>query len=451
MSALFHARDDGTSESEWSLSWLPRVAVVDAPKRSDRLLVLAAHPDDETLGAGGLIALAATLDVAVTVVLASDGEQSHPASPTTTAAELAAIRRREVAAAVALLHPGARLHLLGWPDSELAACEGELATQVQSYAAGCTLVLTPWVGDQHPDHSACARVGATVAASVGARHWQYPIWAWLWAGPDSGVLPREVLRRVRLPRAILALKAGALACHASQHQALSGEEGDEALLTEGMLEHFRRDYEIFVTDGPSGARAPAAVGTYFDELYSADADPWGLAERFYEQRKRDLVLASLPRPRFRRAFEPGCAIGLLTQRLAARCDQVIATDTAQPAIDQARVRCAPYVNVVLERGAIPGDWPGGEFDLIVLSEVGYYCVDLTHLVDQLDRTLSIDGVVVACHWRHPAPDHPHQAEAVHAAVGERFTRVASHLEDDFMLEVWSRDGVSVATADGIVQ
>jgi hypothetical protein len=83
--------------------------------------------------------------------------------------------------------------------------------------------------------------------------------------------------------------------------------------------------------------------------------------------------------------------------------------------------------------------------------VGYYCVDLTHLVDQLDRTLSIDGVVVACHWRHPAPDHPHQAEAVHAAVGERFTRVASHLEDDFMLEVWSRDGVSVATADGIVQ
>ena len=77
---------------------------------------------------------------------------------------------------------------------------------------------------------------------------------------------------------------------------------------------------------------------YFEDLYARHADPWGFADRWYEQRKRALLLASLPRPRFARAFEPGCSIGVLTAELAPRCDALLATDVAEGALSAARER-----------------------------------------------------------------------------------------------------------------
>ena len=65
---------------------------------------------------------------------------------------------------------------------------------------------------------------------------------------------------------------------------------------------------------------------YFDELYQHSDDPWHLREGWYERRKRSLTLALLPRPRYRNAFEPGCANGELTAELAARCEMLLAAD-----------------------------------------------------------------------------------------------------------------------------
>lgn len=106
--------------------------------------------------------------------------------------------------------------------------------------------------------------------------------------------------------------------------------------------------------------APAASAEYFDRLYSRHRDPWGLSERFYERRKRDLVFASLPRAHYGRAFEPGCAIGALTAALAQRCDEVVAWDGAQAAVDQTRsfVRKRPGAGrVLVECARIPGAGP----------------------------------------------------------------------------------------------
>ena len=99
---------------------------------------------------------------------------------------------------------------------------------------------------------------------------------------------------------------------------------------------------------------------------------------------------------------------------------------------------------------IPERWPAGPFDLIVLSEVGYYCADLAQLVHRVDESLTADGVLVACHWRHPAPLHPHGAEAVHAALGASRALVVDHAEEDFLLQSWTSSGESVARAEGIV-
>jgi SAM-dependent methyltransferase len=185
-------------------------------------------------------------------------------------------------------------------------------------------------------------------------------------------------------------------------------------------------------------------------LYAAAEDPWGLADRFYERRKRDLLMACLPRATFRRAFEPGCAIGLLTERLAQRCDELLACDTAARAVDATRARLAGSSNVAVSQRTIPEEWPDGSFDLIVLSEVAYYCDDIDALVSRVHASLAADGVAVACHWRHAATEHPRTAAEVHEALGRALTNLAHHVEDDFVLDVWSASGESVAKADGIV-
>jgi SAM-dependent methyltransferase len=194
---------------------------------------------------------------------------------------------------------------------------------------------------------------------------------------------------------------------------------------------------------------PAGDPRYFQALYEARDDPWGLGDRFYERRKRALLMASLPRERFRRAFEPGCALGHLTRDLAGRCDEVIATDVIDKAVALARVNLSDLVNVEVTRARLPDDRPDGLFDLVVLCEVGYYCADLDALVRSLNTSLSDDGVLVACHWQRRADDHPHTAETVHGALGQSRYLVAHHLEDDFLLDVWAANPQSVAQAEGI--
>jgi LmbE family N-acetylglucosaminyl deacetylase len=440
MTVSFDHRTAGSAETSWTarLVDLPRLQL----RPGANVLVVAAHPDDETLGAGGLIARAAATGCQVSIVIATDGEASHPDSPSHTPAQLAGIRRAEVHAAVRALHADARVRLLHLPDGAVADHRELLADALADDLSRADLVVSPWCGDGHPDHQACAEVVTRLlAAHPQLPHWQYPIWFWHWADPDAA-LPH--LARLDLDQFALAAKLRALNCHRSQHRPLSDAAGDEAILPPQVVARFRRDFECFVVT------AAASEQGYFDELYARSPDPWGLDERFYEQRKRDLVVASLPRSTFRRAFEPGCATGALTQRLAARCAELVAWDGAASALAAARSRLATRPGVHFGQRRIPHDWPDGRFDLIVLSEVGYYCADLDLLAARIDASLDADGVLLACHWRRAAPDHPHSAEDVHAAIGLRLHRVVRHDEDDFLLDVWTRSGHSVAVETGIV-
>jgi LmbE family N-acetylglucosaminyl deacetylase len=442
----FDHRAEGTREQSWVASErLSACRVVELPSGVARLVVLAAHPDDETLGAGGLIATAARSGLPVEVIIATDGEASHPRSPTHPPTALAKIRRVEAEAAVTALAPAATLTFLGLPDGGLEAHGKVIVDVLQARLDVGALLVTPWTGDRHPDHEACAVAAGAAAADRGCAHWQYPIWAWHWADPASTDLPWNELRRVGLDRETAAAKRAAVAAYVSQHRSLSALPGDEAILPPHVTAHFAREFETFVV--PS---APAANTDYFETLYARSDDPWGLRNRFYEQRKRDLVCAVLPRERFRRAFEPGCATGLLTARLARRCDDVLACDAVDRAVALARDRLAALPNVRIDRRRIPDDWPAGSFDLMVLSEVGYYCLDLAALSGRIRAGLAFDGVVVACHWRHEARDHPHSADEVHSAVGAGLSKIASHVEEDFLLDVWTSSGESVARRGGIV-
>jgi SAM-dependent methyltransferase len=203
---------------------------------------------------------------------------------------------------------------------------------------------------------------------------------------------------------------------------------------------------------------PETLGAgYFDDMYSAAADPWGFEERWYERRKYAIALAMLPRERYRTAFEPGCSIGVFTRMLAPRCGALLSCDLAAAAVEAAAARTSGLARVRVEQRDIPGQWPAGRFDLIVLSEVLYYFGDhdleqvLKHAADSLEP----EGTLLAVHWRHPVAEYPRTGDDVHRVLAAQpgLARLVSHVEPDFLAEVYIRtEGTpaSVAQATGLV-
>jgi predicted TPR repeat methyltransferase len=114
---------------------------------------------------------------------------------------------------------------------------------------------------------------------------------------------------------------------------------------------------------------PASV---FDAIHARGPDPWSVETSPYEREKYDQTLAALPEPRFASALEIGCSIGAQTIRLAERADRLLAVDIAAEPVRRTRARCAHLPHVEVRQAQIPRDWPKGQFDLIVISEVLYF-------------------------------------------------------------------------------
>ncbi|MGK5034078.1 class I SAM-dependent DNA methyltransferase [Janthinobacterium sp. LB3P118] len=201
-------------------------------------------------------------------------------------------------------------------------------------------------------------------------------------------------------------------------------------------------------------------GSYFEQLYRQDGDPWLVRQRWYEERKRALLLASLPQQHYRHAFEPGCGNGELTVALAQRCDRVLAADLSAEALRLAGQRlldAGQDAHVTLAHHRLPQDWPrilpgADKFDLIVLSEIAYYLSpeELARVVEHSIASLAPGGSIVLCHWRAPFAQRIVSTVRVHAAFQDApgLHRVLRHEETDFLLGIWSNDARSVAQREG---
>lgn len=203
----------------------------------------------------------------------------------------------------------------------------------------------------------------------------------------------------------------------------------------------------------TGLHNDSVADDYFDQLFENNDDPWAFKQRWYERRKRALTLAALPRERYARIFEPGCANGELSAELATRCDRFVGCDTAAAAVELARTRLADFPRAQVLQARLPQQWPEGRFDLIVFSELGYYLSlnDLNSWIDRALGSLTDDGQVLACHWRTPIDGCPLTAEQVHDTLQQRLGlhRAFSHQESDFLLDVWAREPLSVAQKEGL--
>lgn len=404
--------------------WADVVAGVELPLLGldgfDRVVVVGAHPDDESLGAGGLLALAAACGLQSMLLVATDGEGSHPSSPTHTPEALARRRRTELHdAALTLGLDSSSLVALALPDGRVGEHEDDVVAAIVDAVGdgrGCLLVA-PYRADGHPDHEAMGRCAAAAAHRTGATLAEYPVW--LWHAGEQRDLPLESMVRLPLPEQARAAKQSAIASHTSQIRPLSSQPGDEVMLSSTVLEHFVVDEELFVLTS-----AEQAVDDRLDRLHAGDADPWGAESRWYERRKRSLLLAALPRPRFSRALEVGCSTGVLTESLLSRADTLVATDSSPTALDHARERLAPARvagRADLRLMVAPQEWPEGRFDLVVVSEIGYFLspAGLDGLVDRVTASLSPTGVLVLCHWRHPVEGWPLDGPEVHRAFARR--------------------------------
>ncbi len=441
--ASFTHDRSGTPAAAWraTASW---AALPDAAPVLDgvhRLVVLAAHPDDEVLGAAGLVRRAAAQGIEVRVLTATAGEASHPGSPTVTPDELARRRRDEAAAALAeLTDPAVVPRILGLADGGVAGHEDELVDLLVTEIGDGrgTLLVAPWREDGHPDHDAVGRAAVTVAARTGSRLREFPVWSWHWRSTDD--LPWEHAARLDLDPDERAAKARAVAAHASQVAPLSPDPADAPVLPADILAHFA-DAEVLL--------ALPVEDDALDRLHREQPDPWGAAS-WYEWRKREVLLAALPRERYLRGWEPGCSEGALTAALADRCDDLTGTDSSGTALEAARRRLPDRVR--LERRDATEPWTGDPFDLVVVSELAYFLspVALDAFVDVVRGALAPDATVVLLHWRHPVAGWPLDGPAAHdrLTAGLGLPVLVRHTEPDFELLVLGDPGTLPRPAAG---
>jgi LmbE family N-acetylglucosaminyl deacetylase len=211
-----------------------------------KAIVVAPHPDDETLGAGGLIAAQTRMGIKAVVLAVTDGEAAYPDQH-----DLGKRRRTEQERALAELGVSQRNILrLRLPDGGVAAREDELVEVLREHVTRATLLVAPWRLDPHPDHEACGRAAERVARESGAVLVSYFFWSWHYHDPE--ILTGLPLARFDLDTGLRAAREAALSHHHSQLESESGTP----ILPEVLLSPARRKFETFILAGRSLNASP---------------------------------------------------------------------------------------------------------------------------------------------------------------------------------------------------
>jgi LmbE family N-acetylglucosaminyl deacetylase len=243
----------GPGELAWTSS--PRLSNL-APLgelHARRLVVVSPHPDDEVLGAGGLIQKALAEGVLVEVIAVTDGEASHPYSRAASTCDLSTLRVRETETA---------LRRLGWdrpavtrlrlPDGHVAESRAELDAALSDILLPDDLCVSPWRRDGHPDHDACGEASLQAVASVGARSLSFLVWTWHWADPAGNDVPWERCRLLEMGRRARARKRWSTLAFESQISPLGPLEADAPILPQPLLRRFWRPFEVFIDESVDG-------------------------------------------------------------------------------------------------------------------------------------------------------------------------------------------------------
>ena len=215
-------------------------------------LVLAPHPDDETLGCGGLIAQASTQGRDIHVLIVTDGTGSHPGSRAWPAPRLKTQREAEARQAAAELGLAAhRLGFLELRDAHAPHAGADFEAAVARIVAHATernarTILATWRHDPHADHLAVSLMATQAAATTSAKLLSYPVWGWtLPPEQELGEAPPEGWRLDIAPH--LPAKRRAIAAHRSQTTDLIEDDPSGFRLADEFVALFTRPFEVYLT------------------------------------------------------------------------------------------------------------------------------------------------------------------------------------------------------------
>ena len=258
-------KGDRFFNSPESLPLLDIKTLVDRTHKS--ILIVAPHPDDETLGCGGAIAYLRRLNVAVKVLVVSDGTKSHPNSLAYPPPVLKKVREQESLAALAVLGVAPKaVTFLGMPDGAVPiVAEGVTRGQgdginkkileyrdaialISQYLTNLTpsIIFLPWRKDPHPDHRASWQLFATATQNLThpPRIIEYPIWDW--DTKQRGNFA-DSINAWRLDiNSVLELKRQAIAQYRSQIGDLIDDDPEGFRLSPEMLQNFTQPWEIYL-------------------------------------------------------------------------------------------------------------------------------------------------------------------------------------------------------------
>jgi LmbE family N-acetylglucosaminyl deacetylase len=215
------------------------------------LIVVAPHPDDESLACGGLIAEARAQGRPVRVVIVSDGTGSHPASKTYPRARLRELRETEARNAVTELglDPVEDIVFLRLPDrfvpSDGPRAEKAITAIVECVEqVGARALFVSWRDDPHCDHQASYRIARAVQRQLPSlRLYEYTVWG----SALPAATPVEPVNdgfRIRIEQR-LTRKRRAIAAHRSQTTDLINDDPNGFRLTDSDLARFDLPYESF--------------------------------------------------------------------------------------------------------------------------------------------------------------------------------------------------------------
>ena len=199
-------------------------------------IILSPHPDDEVLGAGGLIHTLTSQGSPVRVISITDGEAAYPH-----ASELGIRRRNELRSALRKLSPHHVETLrLAIPDGQVRHFENKVFSALESMITPDTLIVAPFEEDGHPDHDAAGRVACRISGTHKLSMVRYPIWTWHQSDPDR--VRRFSWRRFPLSLEARRAKARALDCFQSQ----TAPGFSDPILPPHVLKYFQRTFEAFL-------------------------------------------------------------------------------------------------------------------------------------------------------------------------------------------------------------
>ncbi|MGB7196429.1 MAG: PIG-L family deacetylase [Collimonas pratensis] len=239
----------GTPDVVWQ-KWLdtqPVSAIVlpELVPAGQRAIIVAPHPDDETLGCGGLLQLLANYHRETTLIAATDGTASHPGSRLWPAERLARIRPDETRNALRLLD----LHEItviraGISDGTVSRHVKKLAAVIEAQVRPRDVIFCPWKCDGHPDHEACALAAIAALRNTSARLVEFPIWMWHWAIPGDPRIPWHRAGRLQLEKNLIERKRAAVNCYRSQIEA-DFSTGREPILSPNVLRRLLHAQEFY--------------------------------------------------------------------------------------------------------------------------------------------------------------------------------------------------------------